>query len=140
MKLDYPNPALSALKDILKQMGAEDNFSGQWQLPAPNPFLQAEAPAPNAGLIRGQTSAHRGLRTFAQDRSRSRRERSPMQFSQALPDNTAEGAVYLRWRLDFDTRQPAFNRAWKAAFSRCAKTLVRQGWIFPSAHRAMNGC
>eukprot|EP01030_Chromulinospumella_sphaerica_P013430 gene13430-13206_t len=94
-------PGVIALKDILKQMGAEDNFSGQWQLPAPNPFLQAEAPAPNAGLIRGQTSAHRGLRTFAQDRSRSRRERSPMQFSQALPDNTAEGAVYLRWRLVF---------------------------------------
>ncbi len=24
-----------------------------------------------------------------------------MQFSQALPDNTDEGAVYLRWRLEF---------------------------------------
>ncbi|MNQ55717.1 Protease 3 precursor [compost metagenome] len=77
-----------------------DNFSGPWQLPAPNPFLCSEAPAANAGLIRGQTSAHRGLRTFAQDRSRSRRERSPMQFSQAWPDNGAEGAIYLRWRLD----------------------------------------
>lgn len=76
-----------------------DNFSAPWQLPTPNPFLRAEAPTPNAGLIRGQTSAHRGLRTFAQDRSRTRRERSPMHFSQALPDNTAEGAVYLRWRL-----------------------------------------
>ncbi|MGJ7514722.1 pyrroloquinoline quinone biosynthesis protein PqqF [Pseudomonas baetica] len=91
---------VTALKDILQQIGAVDNFTGQWQLPAPNPFLRSEAPAPNAGLIRGQTSAHRGLRTFAQDRSRSRRERSPMQFSQALPDNTAEGAVYLRWRLE----------------------------------------
>ncbi|WP_223487564.1 pyrroloquinoline quinone biosynthesis protein PqqF [Pseudomonas sp. A-RE-19] len=89
-----------ALKAILKQIGAVDNFTGQWQLPTPNPFLRAETPAPNAGLIRGQTSAHRGLRTFAQDRSRSRRERSPMQFSQALPDNTDEGAVYLRWRLE----------------------------------------
>lgn len=89
-----------ALKEILKQIGAVDNFTGQWQLPTLNPFLRAEAPAPSAGLIRGQTSKHRGLRTFAQDRSRSRRERSPMQFSQALPDNTAEGAVYLRWRLD----------------------------------------
>lgn len=90
---------VTALKRILKQIGAVDNFSGPWQLPTPNPFLRSAAPAPNAGLIRGQTSAHRGLRTFAQDRSRSRRERSPMQFSQAFPDNTAEGAIYLRWRL-----------------------------------------
>jgi len=89
-----------ALKDILKKIGAVDNFSGHWQLPAPNPFLRTEAPATNAGLIRGQTSKHRGLRTFAQDRSRSRRENSPMQFSQALPDNTAEGAIYLRWQLE----------------------------------------
>ena len=88
-----------ALKDILKKIGAVDNFSGEWQLPTPNPFLRTEAPATNAGLIRGQTSKHRGLRTFAQDRSRSRRENSPMQFSQALPDNTDEGAIYLRWRL-----------------------------------------
>jgi coenzyme PQQ biosynthesis probable peptidase PqqF len=91
---------IAALKDVLKQIGAVDNFTGQWQLPTPNPFLRAEAPAHSAGLIRGQTSKHRGLRTFAQDRSRGRRERSPMQFSQALPDNSAEGAVYLRWRLD----------------------------------------
>ncbi|OYQ11123.1 pyrroloquinoline quinone biosynthesis protein PqqF [Pseudomonas mandelii] len=88
-----------ALKDILKKIGAVDNFSGKWKLPTPNPFLRAEAPAANAGLIRGQTSKHRGLRTFAQDRSRSRRENSPMQFSQVLPDNTDEGAIYLRWRL-----------------------------------------
>ena len=91
---------VSALKAILQQLGAVDNVAGQWQLPAPNPFLRSAAPAPNAGLIRGQTSAHRGLRTFAQDRSRSRRERSPMQFSQALPDNRPEGALYVRWRLD----------------------------------------
>jgi coenzyme PQQ biosynthesis probable peptidase PqqF len=90
---------VTALKQILQQIGAVDNFSGPWQLPAPNPFLRSEAPAPNAGLIRGQTSAHRGLRTFAQDRSRSRREHSPMQFSQAWPDNGADGAIYLRWRL-----------------------------------------
>jgi coenzyme PQQ biosynthesis probable peptidase PqqF len=95
-----------ALKGILQQLGAVDNFTGQWQLPTPNPFLRAEAVAPNAGLIRGQTSAHRGLRTFAQDRSRSRRERSPMQFSQALPDNSAEGAIYLRWRLDATPGNP----------------------------------
>ncbi|QJI43802.1 pyrroloquinoline quinone biosynthesis protein PqqF [Pseudomonas sp. ADAK2] len=91
---------VSALKDVMKQIGAVDNFTGQWQLPAPNPFLRLETPIANAGLIRGQTSAHRGLRTFAQDRSRGRRERSPMQFSQALPGNTDEGAIYLRWRLD----------------------------------------
>ncbi|MBZ9784144.1 pyrroloquinoline quinone biosynthesis protein PqqF [Pseudomonas sp. REP124] len=91
---------VTALKIILQQLGAVDNFSGQWQLPTPNPFLRSEAPAANAGLIRGQTSAHRGLRTFAQDRSRTRRERSPMQFSQALPDNSPEGALYVRLRLD----------------------------------------
>ncbi|VVN14730.1 pyrroloquinoline quinone biosynthesis protein PqqF [Pseudomonas fluorescens] len=89
-----------ALKEILQQMGAVDNFSSHWQLPTANPFLCAEPQAPSAGLIRGQTSRHRGLRTFAQDRMRSRREHSPMHFSQALPDHTAEGAVYLRWRLD----------------------------------------
>jgi coenzyme PQQ biosynthesis probable peptidase PqqF len=91
---------VTALKGILEKIGAVDNFTGAWQLPAPNPFLSTEAPTSNAGLIRGQTSAHRGLRTFAQDRSRSRRERSPMQFSQALPDNGPEGAIYLCWRLE----------------------------------------
>ncbi|WP_248768629.1 hypothetical protein [Pseudomonas sp. MWU12-2345] len=40
----------------------------------PPPVAPSE-PADRAGLIRGQTSAHRGLRTFAQDRSRNRRER-----------------------------------------------------------------
>lgn len=90
-----------ALKDILEKIGAVDNFSDEWHLPPSNPFLRVEAPPQNAGLIRGQTSKHRGLRTFAQDRSRSRRENSPMQFSQALPDNTAQGAIYLRWRLEF---------------------------------------
>lgn len=89
----------TALNVILKHIGAVDDVSGPWQLPTPNPFLRAEAPMPNAGLIRGQTSKHRGLRTFAQDRSRTRREHSPMQFSQVLPDNTPEGAIYLRWRL-----------------------------------------
>jgi coenzyme PQQ biosynthesis probable peptidase PqqF len=90
-----------ALKDILNKIGAVDNFSSEWQLPTPNPFIRSEAPAANAGLIRGQTSKHRGLRTFAQDRSRSRRENSPMQFSSVLPDNTDEGVIYLRWKLDF---------------------------------------
>ena len=90
---------LVRLREILKQLQPADNVVEQWQLPAPNPFLQTPIEAPRAGLIRGQTSAHRGLRTFAQDRSRGRRERSPMQFSQALPDNGREGAVYLRWQL-----------------------------------------
>jgi len=39
------------------------------------PSVTPPEPADRAGLIRGQTSAHRGLRTFAQDRSRNRRER-----------------------------------------------------------------
>lgn len=89
-----------ALKQILRDIGVVDNFSAHWHLPAANPFLGSGAPLANAGLIRGQTSAHRGLRTFAQDRSRSRRERSPMQFSQALADSGDEGAIYLRWLLE----------------------------------------
>ena len=93
-----------ALEQILAQIGAVDKFSGPWQLPPPNPFLHTETAAPSAGLIRGQTSKHRGLRTFAQDRLRSRREQSPMQFSQALPDNTDEGAIHLRWRLPASPR------------------------------------
>lgn len=92
--------AVAALKVILGKIGTVDNFSSHWHLPAANPFLRAAEPLANAGLIRGQTSAHRGLRTFAQDRSRSRRERSPMQFSQALPDNGDEGAVYVRWQTE----------------------------------------
>jgi len=92
--------AVAALKGILGQIGTVDNFSPHWHLPTANPFLRTAEPLANAGLIRGQTSAHRGLRTFAQDRSRSRRERSPMQFSQALPDNNGEGAVYVRWQTE----------------------------------------
>lgn len=95
-----PDSAVMALKVILGKIGIVDNFSSHWHLPAANPFLRAAEPLVNAGLIRGQTSAHRGLRTFAQDRSRSRRERSPMQFSQALPDNGDEGAVYVRWQTE----------------------------------------
>ena len=90
----------AALEHILREIGVVDNFSDHWHLPAANPFLRASEPLANAGLIRGQTSAHRGLRTFAQDRSRSRRARSPMQFSLALPDNSDEGAIYLRWQVE----------------------------------------
>jgi coenzyme PQQ biosynthesis probable peptidase PqqF len=90
----------AALEHILSEIGVVDNFSDHWHPPAANPFLHTSEPLTNAGLIRGQTSAHRGLRTFAQDRSRSRRERSPMQFSQALPDHSDEGAIYLRWQVE----------------------------------------
>ncbi len=95
-----PDCAVETLKNILRELGAVDNFAAHWHLPAANPFLRANEPLANAGLIRGQTSAHRGLRTFAQDRSRGRRERSPMQFSQAVPGNGDEGAIYLRWQVD----------------------------------------
>jgi coenzyme PQQ biosynthesis probable peptidase PqqF len=93
---------ITALKAILQYMNptSVDNLAIGWQLPPANPFLHsADEPAP-AGLIRGQTSAHRGLRTFAQDRTRSRRERSPMQFSTALAETSGEAAICLRWRLD----------------------------------------
>ncbi|SDB41481.1 coenzyme PQQ biosynthesis probable peptidase PqqF [Pseudomonas sp. NFACC23-1] len=101
---------LVRLREILRQLHPADNVVEPWQLPAPNAFLQTPSEAPRAGLIRGQTSAHRGLRTFAQDRSRGRRERSPMQFSQALPDNGREGAVYLRWQLATQTPQDFQSR------------------------------
>ncbi|WP_040071298.1 hypothetical protein [Pseudomonas batumici] len=44
-------------------------------LPPSSPLVPPAEPVERTGLIRGQTSAHRGLRTFAQDRSRNRRER-----------------------------------------------------------------
>lgn len=90
---------LERLREVLKQLQPAKPVMEEWQLPAPNPFLQSPGEPPRAGLIRGQTSAHRGLRTFAQDRSRGRRERSPLQFHQALANNTREGALYLRWQL-----------------------------------------
>lgn len=108
-RLDSDSPLRSASENLVTTLAAilqqlnpafVDNPSVDWQLPPANTFLRsAEAPPP-AGLIRGQTSAHRGLRTFAQDRSRGRRERSPMQFSQALPDNSGEGALCLSWHFD----------------------------------------
>ena len=91
----------STLKTVLEQMQPSAMPSSQydWQLPAPNPFLHAAKEPLNAGLIRGQTSAHRGLRTFAQDRLRSRRDVSAMSFSTAIPGHNGEAAIYLRWRL-----------------------------------------
>ncbi|QQZ41628.1 pyrroloquinoline quinone biosynthesis protein PqqF [Pseudomonas sp. SK3(2021)] len=92
---------VTALKVLLSQLQPLRAASSaiHWQLPAPNPFLRSSAPAARAGLIRGQTSAHRGLRTFAQDRLRQRRESSAMTFSQAIADDAGEAALYLRWRL-----------------------------------------
>ncbi len=88
--------ALKALLESLQLPPAEHI----WQLPPNNPFLRPPVKEERAGLIRGQTSAHRGLRTFAQDRSRGRREVSALTFSQALADDSDEGALYLQWRFD----------------------------------------
>ncbi|WP_315335232.1 pyrroloquinoline quinone biosynthesis protein PqqF [Pseudomonas grimontii] len=88
--------ALKALLDSLHLPLAEH----RWQLPPNNPFLRPPVKEERAGLIRGQTSAHRGLRTFAQDRSRGRRDVSALTFSPALADDSDEGALYLLWRFD----------------------------------------
>lgn len=96
------DPGVAALKAILRQMNPTPapHPTIAWQLPPANPWLRSvDEPAP-AGLIRGQTSAHRGLRTFAQDRTRGRRDRSSMQFSPAPTDTGGEAAICLRWRLD----------------------------------------
>ena len=92
---------ITALKAVLEQLPCAPQPAGQhaWQLPAPNPFLLAAKEPVSAGLIRGQTSAHRGLRTFAQDRLRSRRDLSAMSFSTAIPAHSGEAAIYLRWHL-----------------------------------------
>ncbi|WP_162096212.1 pyrroloquinoline quinone biosynthesis protein PqqF [Pseudomonas chlororaphis] len=103
---------VTALKALLSQLQPPRAASSgiHWQLPAPNPFLRSSAPAARAGLIRGQTSAHRGLRTFAQERLRQRRESSAMTFSQAIADDTGEAALYLRWRLQSRLPQELRNR------------------------------
>lgn len=88
--------ALKALLDSLHLPPAEQ----RWQLPPNNPFLRPPIKEERAGLIRGQTSAHRGLRTFAQDRSRGRRDVAALTFSQALADDSDEGALYVQWRFD----------------------------------------
>ena len=91
-----------ALRTLLKQMQPTPVQTSEhpWQLPAPNPFLQPAVEAVSTGLIRGQTSAHRGLRTFAQDRLRHRRaDMSAMKFSTDIPSQSGEAAIYLRWRL-----------------------------------------
>ncbi|WDU65833.1 pyrroloquinoline quinone biosynthesis protein PqqF [Pseudomonas poae] len=90
-------PAVVALKSMLDSLCLPPSRHA-WQLPPPNPFLRPPAKEERAGLIRGQTSAHRGLRTFAQDRSRGRRDVSALAFSQALADDGDEAALYLQWQ------------------------------------------
>ena len=96
---DLSQQGAAALKALLDSLHLKPS-QHPWQLPPSNPFLRLPAKEQHAGLIRGQTSAHRGLRTFAQDRSRGRREVSALTFSQALADDTDEGALYLQWRFD----------------------------------------
>lgn len=89
--------SLAGLKTLLDSLPLKP-AEYAWQLPPPNPFLRAPVKEERAGLIRGQTSAHRGLRTFAQDRSRGRRDVSALTFSQALADDGDEGALYVQWQ------------------------------------------
>ena len=96
---DLSEQGAAALKALLDSLHLKPP-QHPWQLPPGNPFLRPPAKEQRAGLIRGQTSAHRGLRTFAQDRSRGRREVSALTFSQALADDTDEGALYLQWQFD----------------------------------------
>ncbi|WP_087694734.1 pyrroloquinoline quinone biosynthesis protein PqqF [Pseudomonas sp. PE-S1G-1] len=99
----------SSLKTLLDSLQLPPSRHA-WQLPPTNPFLQPAAKEERPGLIRGQTSAHRGLRTFAQDRSRGRKDLSALTFSQALPGDTDEGALYLRWHLDSPLDAELFPR------------------------------
>ncbi|AZF39681.1 Coenzyme PQQ synthesis protein F [Pseudomonas sp. R4-39-08] len=96
---DVSDQSLAALKAMLDALHLPP-ARHEWQLAPANPFLRPAAQEERAGLIRGQTSAHRGLRTFAQDRLRGRRETSALIFSQALANDTDEGALYLRWRFE----------------------------------------
>ncbi|KRP73355.1 pyrroloquinoline quinone biosynthesis protein PqqF [Pseudomonas paralactis] len=96
---DLSDQDIAALKAMLETLHLPAS-EHSWQLPPDNPFLRSPAKDERAGLIRGQTSAHRGLRTFAQDRSRGRRELSALTFSHALADDTDEGALYLHWRFE----------------------------------------
>lgn len=89
--------AVAALKAMLDALHLPRSRH-TWQLPPNNPFLRPPVKEERAGLIRGQTSAHRGLRTFAQDRSRGRREVSALTFSQALASDSDERALYLHWQ------------------------------------------
>ena len=90
-------PAVAALKAMLDALQLPPS-QHTWQLPPNNPFLRPPLKEERAGLIRGQTSAHRGLRTFAQDRSRGRKEVSALTFSPAVANDGDEAALYLQWR------------------------------------------
>lgn len=94
---DLSEPAVAALKAMLVALQLPPS-QHTWQLPPNNPFLSPPVKEERAGLIRGQTSAHRGLRTFAQDRSRGRKEVSALTFSQAVANDGDEAALYLQWR------------------------------------------
>ncbi len=94
---DLSGQAVAALKAMLDALHLPPPQQ-TWQLTPSNPFLRPAATQERAGLIRGQTSAHRGLRTFAQDRSRGRKDVSALTFSQALATDGDEGALYLQWR------------------------------------------
>ncbi|MCK6188867.1 pyrroloquinoline quinone biosynthesis protein PqqF [Pseudomonas sp. EYE_354] len=96
---DLSEQGVAALKALLDSLQLPPSRH-PWQLPPNNPFLRPPVKEERAGLIRGQTSAHRGLRTFAQDRSRGRRDTSALKFSQALADDSDEGALYLNWQFD----------------------------------------
>ena len=95
---DLTEQAVVALKTLLDAWQLPPSRH-MWRLPPHNPFLRPRVKEERAGLIRGQTSAHRGLRTFAQDRSRGRKELSALTFSQALANDGEEGALYLHWRF-----------------------------------------
>ena len=95
---DVSEQSIAALKAMLDALHLP-TARHTWQLPPNNPFLRPPPKEERAGLIRGQTSAHRGLRTFAQDRSRGRREVSALTFSHSLADDTDEAALYLHWRF-----------------------------------------
>ena len=122
--------SLAALKAMLDALHLPPATRG-WQLPPNNPLLRPPLKEERAGLIRGQTSAHRGLRTFAQDRSRGRRDMSALTFSQAMANDTDEGALYLRWRFDCgvpagleNLLQPLRERAAQAGVELCFETIA----------------
>ncbi len=94
---DLSEQAVTGLKALLEALPLAPSRHA-WQMPPNNPFLRPPVKEERAGLIRGQTSAHRGLRTFAQDRSRGRKDAAALTFSQALAKDSDEGALYLQWR------------------------------------------
>ncbi|MGR3890291.1 pyrroloquinoline quinone biosynthesis protein PqqF [Pseudomonas sp. 1152_12] len=131
---DLSEQGVAALKSLLASLRLP-LCERTWQLPPNNPFLRPPVKEERAGLIRGQTSAHRGLRTFAQDRSRGRRDASALTFSQALADDTDEGALYLHWRFDCavpagleNTLQPLRENARQAGIELSFETLAND-WL-----------